>query len=120
MRSESELASTRQKMQEQEMETSDAIAKWQQSGTKLEEKCAELEERLKNAVHEKGSTEVMNSPELECLQLKEDNASLQEKIKCLENDVVQRQEALQVAQETLARDDEIVQQWEGKYRRASR
>ena len=104
MHLESELASARQQLHEQEIESSDAIAKWQQSSIELEGKCAELEEKLQNATFEEGSTEIKDSPESDYFESKEDNASLREKIKSLEINIAKRQEALEVAQETLARD----------------
>ena len=123
---ESELANALLQMQEQETEAMDAIAKWQLNSTESEEKCAELEEKLKKAIDLKESIDVTNNtPESEFLQLKEDNISLQEHIKKLEislaeksdhefDSVSELQEALKIAQETLTRDEEVVQKWEGK------
>ena len=118
------------------MEAVDAIAKWQQSGTASEEKCAELEEKLKKALDCKESTDYTNdSSESEYVQLKEDNTSLQQKIEYLETSLAgmsdnqidletqqkdtilelqELQEALKAAQETLTKDEEAVQQWEGE------
>jgi chromosome segregation ATPase len=130
---ESELANALLQMQEQEKEALDAIAKWQLNSTESEEKCAELEEKLKKALDSKESIDATNNtPESEFLQLKEDNISLQEQIKELEISlaeksdhdfdsetqdkatVIELQDALKIAQETLTRDEEVVQQWEGK------
>ena len=112
-------------MQEQEIEATDAIAKWQQSGTASKEKFTELEEKLKEAIESKESMP-------EYFQLKEENASLQQKIEDLEgslaensdnridletqhNDTISElQEALKTAEYTLTRDEEVVQQWEGE------
>jgi len=123
-------------MEEQEIEAVDAIAKWQQSGTASEEKCSELEEKLKKALDCKESIDDTNdSSKFEYVQLKEDNASLQQKIEYLETNLARKsdnqidletqqkdtvvelqelQEALKAAQETLTRDEEAVQQWEGE------
>lgn len=128
-----ELDNAHQQMMEQETEALDAIAKWQQNSVESEERCAELEKKLKNTLCARESTEVTNNlPETEYLQLKEVNNSLQKKIKELEvsldeksdhhvdsetrdkDTVSELEEALKAAQKTLIRDEEVVQQWEGK------
>jgi len=126
-----ELADVHQQLMEQEAEALDAIAKWQQNNVESEERCAELEQKLKNISNARESTEVINNlPDAEYIQLKELNISLQEKVKELEvsldkkfdhqvdsktrdkDTISELEEALKAAQKTLTRDEEVVQQWE--------
>jgi hypothetical protein len=130
---ESELANVHQQIQEQENEAENAIAKWQENVIELEEKCAELERNLKTALESKDAVDTMNNASgSDYSQLMEENASLQNKITYLETSlagnsdneidseiqhddtVVELQKALKIAQETLAKDEEVVQRWEGK------
>ena len=129
---ESELASVHQQMEEQESEAVNAITKWQQNVIELEEKCAELEENLKKASESKDSVDTMNdASDREYSKLKDENASLRKKIDHLETSstgnshiqvnseihedvIVELREALKIAQDTLSKDEKVVQQWEGK------
>lgn len=130
---ESKLANVHQQIQEQENESVNAIAKWQENVVELEDKCAELEENLKTASESKDAVDTMNDASgSEYSQLKEENASLQKKINYLEislagnsdneidseiqhgGTIAEFQEALKIAQDTLANDEEVVQRWEGK------
>jgi DNA repair exonuclease SbcCD ATPase subunit len=133
---ETELANVHQEMQEQENEAMNAINKWQQSAAELEEKCAELEEDLKNALVSEDSVDAMNDPShSEYSKLKEENASLRKNRKKIDHlettsvgtsgsqsdsepprgdTILELREALNIAHDTLARDEEVVQQWEGK------
>ena len=130
---ESELATVEKQMQEQESEAVSVIAKWEQNVIELEGKCTVLEENLKKLSQNKESVKAMNDEsDSEHFKLKENNASFQKKIDYLETSltggsnsqidsevqdsdtVAQLREALKTAQDTLAKDEEVVQQWEGK------
>jgi len=130
---ESELANINQQIQEQENEAENAIAKWQENVIELEEKCAELKQNLKTALESNDAVDTMNDASgSDYSQLMEENASLQNKINYLETSlagnsgneidseiqhgdtVVELQEELKIAQDTLAKDEEVVQRWEGK------
>lgn len=119
----SELDDAHLKTHEQETEALEAIAKWQDNFNLLEEKCAKLEEELKEVSECKELIDNMHdSSNLKYSLLQEDNASLQRKIEDLETSSAQNSDhriselevALKSAQETLEKDEEVVQQWEGK------
>ena len=107
-------------MQEQETKAQDTISKWQQNAMELEEKCSKLEKNLKgDEMHEacdmngtKDEIDNMESPSTGTL----DNHT---NPKTQHNDNIEElQEALKAAHDTLAKDEEIVHQWEGKLRTA--
>lgn len=86
-----ELADAQKQMQEQESEAVGAIAKWEQNVFDLEEKCSVLEEKIKLVSDDKVTLETKNDVT-----------------------IIELREALKIAQDTLAKDEEVVQQWEGK------
>ena len=132
-----ELANVQQQLQQNETEAVDAIARWQQNGIELEEKCAHLEDKLEAAVAslELVDDSTTDSSNIEDSQLREQNISLQQKNHDLETSLAQKtevlfrlraenndaivelQEALATAQDTLSKDEEVVQQWEGKFKK---
>jgi chromosome segregation ATPase len=105
---EAELTMARQHLEEQEAEANDAIAKWQESYTASEDRCNELEAEYQKILNEK-----------EALQEKLDSIAISESSTTSESPdlskISELQEELRIAQETLARDEEVVQQWEGKH-----
>ena len=98
---------TRQQLEEQEAEANDAISKWQESYTASEDRCNELESEYQKILTEK-----------ESLQDKLDSVAISESSTTSESPdlskISELQEELRIAQETLARDEVVVQQWEGK------
>jgi len=117
----SEVEDAHLKTNEHKAEALEAIAKWQDNFSLLEEKCAKLEEELKEVSESKELIETMHdSSNLKYSQLQEDNASLQRKIEDIEIFSAQNSDfriseleaALKSAQETLEKDEEVVQQWE--------
>jgi len=129
-----ELADVQKQMQEQESEAVDAIAKWEQNVVDLEEKCSLLEEKLRVlSEHNEHNAEVetrngkSNSDDFHS---KEEDGSFQNSIDFPESSetkdshdkvpsetqsddkITELREALKIAQDTLAKDEEVVQQWE--------
>ena len=120
-------------MEEQESEAVNAITKWQQNVIELEEKCAELEENLKKASERKDSDDMIHdAPDSDYFHLKEENDVLRKRIEYLETSpsrnfhsdvnsetqddaIVKLRESLKIAQDTLAKDEKVVKQWEGKW-----
>lgn len=130
---ESELTDVQKQMQDQESEAVNAIAKWEQNVIELEEKCLMLEENLRMSSKSNDAVDTINGkPNSEDLQPRTEDASLPNTTGCLEtsqtgnsNDQVESEahssdtieelrQALKTAQDTLAKDEEVVQQWEGK------
>lgn len=102
-------------MQDQENEAVDAIAKWEQNVTELEEKCALLEDKLR-ALSE--NSESVNCPADESVstysQMEERDPSTENTITQDSDTIAELREALKTAQDTIVEDEEVVQQWEGK------
>ena len=131
-----ELADVQKQMQEQESEAVDAIAKWEQNVVDLEEKCSLLEEKLRvlSEQNERNAeVETRNGKSnSDDFHSKEENGSFQNSIDFPESSetkdshdkvpsetqsddkITELREALKIAQDTLAKDEEVVQQWEGK------
>ena len=120
-------------MQDQENDAANAIMQWQQNVIELEEKHFELEESLKKALESKYSFGTINdASDSEFSLLKEENVSLRNKINDLQTSlagkadneidaeirngdtIVELEEALKNAQDALAKDEVVVQKWEGK------
>jgi len=117
----SNLDDAHQQLHDHETEALEAISKWQESANALEEKCVGLEEKLRNACETEGSMDAHGEMSIsEYSMLKEENASLQQKINDLEtslagnsdNRIVELQQELKAAQDALENDEEVVQQWE--------
>jgi hypothetical protein len=104
-------------LEEQEREAHDAISKWQESYTASEGRCTELEAELKLVISEKNKFEnKLKSVEKTNESISSgdcDHGNPENSSKPLDQ-IFELQEALKAAQETLARDEEVVQQWEGK------
>ncbi len=102
-------------MLDQENEAVDAIAKWEQNVTELEEKCAVLEENLRTSSE---NNESVNCPADESIstysQMEEKDPSIQNTFTQDSDTIAELREALKTAQDTIAEDEEVVQQWEGK------
>lgn len=128
LRLESDLANVNQQMEEQEREALDAITLWQQNNAESEKRCTELEEKLSNTIDARESSEITDgvSNESDYIRLIENNSSLQEKINALESSLANKsnhqeideiselRKELDVAQNSLSKDEVVVHQWEGK------
>jgi chromosome segregation ATPase len=83
---ESSTKDAERQLQEQEQEANNVISQWQETCSELEEKCSSIEEELEQA---SGNEKLV--------------AHLRE-----------TEEELRQAHHTIARDEKVVQQWEGK------
>ena len=129
---ESELTDVQKQMQDQESEAVNAIAKWEQNVIELEEKCVMYEENLKMSSKNNAVDTINGKPNFKDLQPRTEDASHRNTIDCLEtsqtgnsnyqveseahsSDTIEElRQAFKTAQDTLAKDEEVVQQWEGK------
>jgi chromosome segregation ATPase len=127
---ESEVKSLERQLQEEEEEASNVIKQWQESSSVLDEKCNELEKELEATTTEKRSLEkTLEKMQNEQEQCVAEKSSFESKISSLEealkgeqasgneNLVAQlreKEEELRQAHHTIARDEKVVQQWEGK------
>lgn len=133
---ETAMQSLESQLQEQEKEANNVILQWQESCSASDEKSLELEKELEKVKEEKESLEkALEVVENDNEQLEELKVSLKAKIVSLEEaideesgveavkgDYIERllaklretEEELRVANETLARDEDVVRQWEGK------
>lgn len=124
-------------MQDQEAEANAVISQWQDSFNDSENRCSQLKEELENAKTEKESLETsLEIAKNDDKHFEEAKSSLDAQIATLEDaiedeleDVLhvdnheaigrdtieQLKEELKVAEDTLARDEDVVQQWEGKF-----
>ena len=100
-------------MKEQEDESINAIAKWQQNVSELEEKCAGLEENLRMA-NEMNTSMTTKSNAQESSLVGNSNNQVDSDFHSVDT-VVKLQEALKIAQDSLSKDEEVVRQWEGTY-----
>ena len=122
-------------LQEQQQESNKAIMKWQENFSEIETKYSSLEKELRDTMIEKESlakaliTVEQDNKRLEELKagLEEEKSILIAKLESarsgeeramkealeLRNELREKTEALLEAQEVLARDDDVVRQWEG-------
>ena len=122
-------------LQEQQQESNKAIMKWQENFSEIETKYSSLEKELRDTTIEKESlakaliTVEQDNKRLEELKagLEEEKSILIAKLESarsgeeramkealeLRNELREKTEALLEAQEVLARDDDVVRQWEG-------
>ena len=127
---ESEVKALETQFQEQEEEASNVIKQWQESSSVLDEKCTELEEELEASTTEKRSLEkTLETMQNEQEQSVEEKSSFESKIASLEEalkreqtsgneklaaQLREKEEELRQGHDTIARDEKVVQQWEGK------
>jgi chromosome segregation ATPase len=117
------LTTLEQQLKDEEKEAADAISQWQESCAESESRCKKLEQDLQEAIQEKESLGER------LRRLEGQNSSVEESsfptTSPMEDEhaqfptpepskIVELKNALQVAQQTAARDEEILQQWEGK------
>ena len=108
---ESEVKSLETQLAEQESEATQAISQWQDSCAAAEEKATELERKLEAAEQQHASPAADSTDATDLFTSdppKPDDSELLEKLRSAEAE-------LQDAKETLARDEDVVRQWEGQY-----
>ena len=99
MELEAAVKSFESQLEEQGLEANGVISQWQDSYTALEEKCSDLESKI-HALEEEKETMAIEIKDV-------GDEGIIEKLRLVE-------EELKAAQETLAHDEDIVDQWEGK------
>ena len=129
-----EVTSLESQLKEQEIDANNVIEQWQESCSLSEDKCAELEKQLESMNQEKTNVEKaleyiqINNEELvaERLVLESKISSLEKAAKTERSPeseaasrLKEKEQELRDALETIARDEEVVQQWEGKSRKVS-
>jgi chromosome segregation ATPase len=119
-------------LHQQEEEANTAITQWQGNCATSEERRLQLEKELEFVNTENGSlSKAMGAIEQDNEQLETDKAALDEKIASLEaglssaadsdeieqlrTELRETQEILREAKETMARDEDVVHQWEGMF-----
>ena len=113
-------------LEEQEQEANAVIEKWQESCTATEERCSNLEQEL-HALKAQDlhagmeGTQNIDTPMDERAEVTSQTAldffgqPERQGIGELEARLREKEAALQEAQESLARDEDVVRQWEGRY-----
>jgi chromosome segregation ATPase len=123
-------------LEDQEQEANNAITGWQESYAESDSKCTKLEKELETVREEKDSLATASETiEEDNNELEKEKFALEERVSSLENSIArenvpiepqykerevlevqlrEKEEALHEAQETLQRDADIVNQWEGK------
>jgi chromosome segregation ATPase len=136
---ETQVTSLEGQLQEQENDANVVISQWQESYSASDEKCSELGKELETITEEKESLEkALETVEKDNGELVENKSTLEAKILSLEgslnrasgqeqpllrsdDDLLVRlsetEEELKIAKEALARDEEVVKQWEGMFAR---